>query len=82
MEKCQQEYYKYLNTSESLHGVPLEVLSQPTTPQDDTMGGENDEDDLVHPSVYAAAATAMGNNKEDYYSIHSMKVISLSNFFL
>ena len=44
MEECQQDYYKHLNKLELVNGVPPEILSQPTTPEHNTMGDLKDED--------------------------------------
>ena len=51
-KECQQDYYKYLNKLESVFGVLLEVLSQPTIPKHYTMGGLKDKDDPIVTNTY------------------------------
>ena len=80
MEECQQDYYKYLNKLGSVNGVPLKILSQPTTPEHDTMGSE---DHSIEANAYVVAAATMENKKKKDYSITpSIEVNPLSYIHL
>ena len=75
LEECQQDYYKYLNKLGSVNGVLLEILSQSTTLEHDTMGDLKDEDHPVEATAYAVVATTMENkNKKDYSIPPSIEV--------
>ena len=83
MEECQQDYYKHLNKLELVNGVPPEILSQPTTPEHNTMGDLKDEDHPIEATAYVAAAATMKNkNKKDYSIPPSIEVSPLSYIHL
>ena len=83
LEECQQNYYKYLNKLGSVKGVSPKILSQPTTPEHDTMGDLEDEDHPVEVNAYAAAGATMENKKKKDYSILlSIEVTLLSYIHL
>ena len=74
----QQDYYKYLNKLGLVNGVPLEIISQPTTPEHDTMGDLKDEDHPVEATAYVVVAATMENkNKKDYSIPPSIEVTPL-----
>ena len=63
-EECQQDYYKYLNKLGSVNGVPLKILSQPTTPEHDTMGDLKNEDHPIEGTAYVVATATMENKRK------------------
>ena len=66
-----------------MNGVPPEILSQPTTPEHDTMGDLKDEDHPVEATAYASTATTMENkNKKDHSILPSIEVPPLSYIHL
>ena len=74
---------KHLNKLGSVNGVLPEILSQPTTPEHDTMGDLKDEDHLVEAIAYASTAATMENkNKKDYSIPPSIEVSPLSYIHL
>ena len=74
---------KHLNKLGSVNGVLPEILSQPTTPEHDTMGDLKDEDHPVEATAYAAAVATMENkNKKDYSIPPSIEVTPLSYIHL
>ncbi|KAL6326482.1 hypothetical protein AAG906_008344 [Vitis piasezkii] len=72
LDKCQQDYYKYLNKLTSVNGVPPKNLSQPTTQEHDTMGDLKDEDHPIEAIAYVAA-TMENKNKKDYSILPSIE---------
>ena len=83
LEECQQDYYKYLNKLGLVNGVPPKILSQPTTPEHDTMGDLKDEDHQVEANAYVVATATMENKKKNDYSIPpSIEVTPLSHIYL
>ena len=83
LEECQQDYYKYLNKLGLVNGVPPKILSQPTTPEHDTMGDLKDEDHQVEANAYVVATATMENkNKKDYSIPPSIEVSPLSYIHL
>ena len=66
-----------------MNGVPPKILSQPTTPEHDTMGDLKDEDHQVEANAYVVATATMENKKKNNYSITpSIKVNPLSYIHL
>ena len=83
LEECQQDYYKYLNKLGLVNGASSEILSQPTTPEHDTMGDLKDEDHPVEATTYVVVAATMENkNKNDYSIPPSIEVTPLSYIHL
>ena len=65
-----------------MNGVLPEILSQPTTPEHNTMG-DLKYDHPIEATAYVAAATTMKNkNKKDYSIPPSIEVTPLSYIHL